>query len=163
MYSCTEVGPDIFQRTKTSSLCSVEIKAPPEVVFASLECAEDWPLWAPAIRRVEWTSPPPFGVGTTRTVTMPGLTGKETFITWDNPNRMAFCFSDASMPGIDIFAEDYEITPLEGSRSKLTWTVVIVPKGIGRISMGICSPFLQFFNQWMLNRLKRLLESRLPP
>ena len=44
---------------------------------------ESWPYWAVGIKKVEWTSPKPFRVGTTRTVTFAdGTEVYERFIAW---------------------------------------------------------------------------------
>ena len=49
------------------------------------------------IDRVDWTSPRPFGVGTTRTVTFQGggMEVYETFIAWDPGKHMAFTFDQS--------------------------------------------------------------------
>jgi hypothetical protein len=51
---------------------SVDLAITPEQLFEVLADAEAWPKWAKVITRVTWTSPQPYGVGTTRTVDMLG-------------------------------------------------------------------------------------------
>lgn len=160
MHPCQQVNPDSFSRAKRRYVSVVEVDATAEQVFDSFERAEDWLVWAPAIRQVVWTSPKPFGVGTTRTVSMTGLVAEEVFIAWDYPKRMAFCFSGMSQPIMQSFAEDYHVMPLANGKTRIEWTVIVQPKGVGRFTMALFGPFLGIFNQWMLNRLKVLLEQR---
>lgn len=159
MHPCTKVSLDYFNTAKTYTSI-VEIDATPEQIFESFENANDWPKWVPPIKHVEWTSAKPFGVGTTRTVTMIGLVGNEVFIAWDYPQRMAFCFAHASQPLIESFAEDYIVTPLENGKTQLVWRMAMTPKGVARFSMAIFGPFMGWGNQWMLNRFKKFIEKR---
>jgi hypothetical protein len=137
----------------------VEIAASPEQIFASFENAVDWTIWAPPIQHVEWTSPKPFGLGTTRRVSMSGgLVGDEVFIAWNYPHRMAFCFTHASQSLIESFAEDYQLTVLPNGNTQVVWTMCMTPKGIGKFTMFLFSPFMAFGNQWMFNRFKKHVE-----
>ena len=43
-----------------------------EQLFATFEDEQSWPKWVPGMREATWTSPKPFGKGTTRTVKMAG-------------------------------------------------------------------------------------------
>ena len=71
-----ETAPYLFRSTVT-------IRCTPQQLFAGFEDADSWPAWAMPITNVEWTSPKPFGVGTTRSVTMLGnLIGHEEFLLW---------------------------------------------------------------------------------
>ena len=65
--------------------------APPEQVWASLTSDDAIAAWGPAIKSVTWTSPRPFGVGTTRDVVAPGgATMRERYFEWDEGHRHAF-------------------------------------------------------------------------
>jgi hypothetical protein len=55
------------------------IKARPEVIFDVLEDPLSWTVWAFPIQKVEWTSPKPFGIGTTRSVHMMGFANRRVF------------------------------------------------------------------------------------
>ncbi|MBD2858517.1 SRPBCC family protein [Spongiibacter sp. KMU-158] len=132
-----------------------------ETLFSSLQSAEDWPCWAKPIQKVEWTSPQPFGIGTTRTVFMSGgMTGYEEFIAWERGREMAFCFTHCSKPNVDSFAERYEITPLAEDRCRLVWTMAMKPKGVSLVIMPVVSPLLRIGVKSMLRSLKRMLEKR---
>lgn len=160
MHPCTRVDLKYFNSPVDVYTSIVEIKATPEQIFASFENADDWVLWVPPIKRVEWTSPKPFGIGTTRTVFMSGLTGNEIFIAWDFPKKMAFCFTHVSKPTIESLAEDYELTPLPNGKTRVVWRMAMTPKGFTSYTMKIFGPFMAVGNQWMLNRFKKLLEQR---
>ncbi len=88
-------------------------------LFACLEDAEAWNDWLDL--EVEWTSPEPFGVGTTRTVKTLGQTMDETFLAWEPGRRMNFRFERATLP-MKAFAENYLIEPNGPDRCELVWT-----------------------------------------
>ena len=82
MVNCEPVGLDYFASSPVRIVSEVTVKASAAQAFAALEAAAAWPKWAPAITNVEWTSPRPFGLGTTRTVSMVGgMVAEESFIT----------------------------------------------------------------------------------
>lgn len=161
MYKCKEVSVEYFSTAPCVYRATVEVAASPEQIFSSFEDAADWPKWAPPIQHVEWTSPKPFGLGTTRRVSMSGgLIGDEVFIAWDYPKRMAFCFTHSSQSLIDSFAEDYQLTVLPNGKTQVVWTMGMTPKGIGKLSMAIFGPLMGWANQWMFNRFKKHVEKR---
>ena len=100
MVNCEPVGLDYFASSPVRIVSEVTVKASAAQAFAALEAAAAWPKWAPAITNVEWTSPRPFGLGTTRTVSMVGgMVAEESFIGWEQDRLMAFYFTRANMPG----------------------------------------------------------------
>ena len=160
MYPCTQVSTDYFSDVKKAFVSTIEVDATPEQIFASFEDADDWPKWAPPITHVEWTSPKPFGIGTTRRVTMIGMVGDEVFIAWDYPKNMAFCFTHSSQALVQSFAEDYKVTPLPNGKTEVVWTMAMTPKGIGVYTMALFGPFMGLCNQWMFNRFKKHIEKK---
>lgn len=66
--------------------------APPEQVWASLTSDESLATWGASVKSVDWLSPRPFGVGTTREVALaPGLVRvHETFLRWEERVRHSF-------------------------------------------------------------------------
>jgi hypothetical protein len=159
MYECKKVDISYFNTAKNRFKAVVEIDSTPEKIFACFEDADSWKKWAPPITDVKWTSPKPFGMGTTRTVSMiAGLVGDEVFIAWDYPKRMAFCFTHCSHKMVESFAEDYLVTPLDNGKTRLEWTMGITNKGIGNITIVLFSPFMRMANQWMLERFKKYVE-----
>ncbi len=159
--ACTPVDMTFFERAPFLYIAEEDIAVNAKVLFDSLQGAEDWPCWAKPIHKVEWTSPQPFGIGTTRTVYMAGgLTGYEEFIAWERGREMAFCFTHCSKPNVEAFAERYEITPVGNDRCRLRWTMAMKPRGISRVIMPLASPLLRIGVKRMLVSLKRLLEAR---
>jgi uncharacterized protein YndB with AHSA1/START domain len=138
----------------------VTIAATAADVFACLEDAAAWPRWAPAITHVAWTSPRPFGLGTTRTVSMVGgMVGEEEFIAWEPDRRMAFYFTHANMPAA-AFAEDYVVDDLGDGRVRVRWTMGMTPMGASKKTMPLVTPVLAFACRMMLRRFAHLVRSR---
>ncbi|MBB3047976.1 uncharacterized protein YndB with AHSA1/START domain [Litorivivens lipolytica] len=161
MFDCKVVDLTFLETARNRFQAEVEIDATPEQIFESFENADDWTRWAPPIQKVEWTSPKPFGLGTTRTVSMSGgMVGDEVFIAWDYPKRMAFCFTACSKSMTESFAEDYIVTPLDNGKTRVQWTMAMEAKGIGNVTMPLFSPLMGLGLKWMLKRFKKLVETR---
>lgn len=90
----------------------------------------DNPLsWCRLIRDITWTSPRPFGVGTTRTARTVGNTGviNERFFRWEEGRRKSFYALESSVPLFRRFAEDYLVEPTSETACRFTWTIAIEP------------------------------------
>jgi carbon monoxide dehydrogenase subunit G len=159
-YELERVGPDFVDTAPARFVNTVVVDAPPAAVWATLEDAAAWPQWAKAIKHVEWTSPPPFGVGTTRTVTMAGrMTVREEFIVWEPLRRMGFRFNDATMNGVSAFAELYTFDEVAEGRTRVTWVMAMRPKGVSRAVVPITLvPMRMLFGRW-LRGFKHLVET----
>ena len=95
------------------------IAAPADALF---RCFEDGPAWKEWLGwDVEWTSPKPFGIGTTRTLTRRRQRIEETFLAWEDGRRINFRFDRTTLP-LAAFAEDYVIEPTGESSCELAWT-----------------------------------------
>lgn len=92
---------------------------PPEMVWNALLDAETWTLWLP-ITKVTWTSPKPWGPGTTRTVEIGAQKVEETFFAWEEGRRMAFRFERSTLP-VSAAGEDYRVVPVEGG-CEMRWS-----------------------------------------
>lgn len=112
------VGADYLAADSTPPHVVQRLAVPPELVWAALLDAKAWSQWLP-IDEVVWTSPEPFGVGTTRTVTAAGQTIEETFYAWEDGHRMAFRFEKTSLP-VSAGAEDYRVVEAHGG-CELRW------------------------------------------
>jgi len=86
-------------------------------------CLADGPAWNEWLGiEVEWTSPEPHGVGTTRTVTTGnGQRIDEYFVAWDAGERMAFRFDRTTLP-MNAFAEQYDCVSTGDGRCELRWS-----------------------------------------
>lgn len=133
---------------------NIDIPVASDVLFRMLEDDHSWTVWAGVIDKVEWTSPQPFDLGTTRTVTMAKghMIGWEEFIVWEPGKRMGFCFKEASMDGIARFAEDWQVTPTSENSCNVRWIMCMEPKGINK-------PILKLFAPIMTWNFKRYLKS----
>ena len=113
-----QVGEEYLATAKQSSAKHF-FPYPPEIVWAALLDGEAWTEWLP-ITKVTWTSPQPFGVGTTRTVEINAQAIDEYFFAWEEGRRMAFRFEAASLP-VSAGVEDYVVEPVEGG-CELRWS-----------------------------------------
>lgn len=101
------------------------------------ELTADNPLsWCRILDRVEWTSPRPFGVGTTRTVRSLGGANvlRERYFIWEEGRRQAFYAVQASAPMFRRFAEDYLVESVSDGACRFTWTIAFEPKPVARLS-----------------------------
>lgn len=141
---------------------SVAIPASPRQLFEIFEDADSWPRWAGVITKVVWTSQPPYGVGTTRTVHMlGGLVGEEEFLAWEPERRMAFRFNASSTNGIHAFAEAYDIVPTD-SGCRLTWTLAMHGNAATNLSISAVRPVMNLLFRRFLRRLSALAAERYP-
>ena len=143
----------------------VEINSSAERLFAILEDEHAWTVWAGSITKVVWTSPKPFGVGTTRVVDMVGgIVGVEEFIAWEDNKQMAFCFTEASMPNLEAFGEDYVIESLGPNRIRAHWYVGFWPSNIAaKIGFTLFKPMMKLFLGKYLKQLKAMCEGDYQP
>lgn len=120
-------------------------EASPETVWASLSSDESLAAWGPAVKSTTWTSPRPFGVGTTRELALAGgaIKVREHFFRWDEGNGFSFYVSEATAPLFQRFAEDYVVEP-EGSGARFLWTVAIEAKPKFALPVRLLSPVNRF-------------------
>jgi hypothetical protein len=90
--------------------------------------------WCRALS-IRWTSPRPFGVGTTREAKVLGgaMKVQEHYFLWDEGRRHAFYVTEANVPTFKSVAEDYVVEPDGPERCRFTWTVALAPTPIGRL------------------------------
>lgn len=112
------VGDDYLATAKPSSVVH-KYPFPPEMVWKALLDGPAWTEWLP-ITKVTWTSPQPFGPGTTRTVEIGKQIVEETFFIWEEGKRMAFRFERSTLP-VSAAVEDYKIVEVDGG-CELHWS-----------------------------------------
>jgi len=136
----------------------VDLPVSAERLFELFADPDTWSRWATGIGRVEWTSPPPFGPGTTRTVTFwGGMKVYEDFFCYDAPRQMAFSFYGTTERVWTSFAEHYQVTPTEDG-CRLRWTVAYEPAGtFGRLH-AIIHPVMAVNLRSYLWRLRRFCQ-----
>ena len=88
-YPCERVGLDFVDSARYRFVSTVDLASTPKQLFEVLAEADSWSRWATAIADVTWTSPQPYGVGTTRTVTMRGgAVNDAEFVAWERFSHM---------------------------------------------------------------------------
>ncbi|MCB1843276.1 MAG: SRPBCC family protein [Halioglobus sp.] len=158
-FECTPVGLDFLDKTPNVYKAEEIVRATPEQIFDVFEDEIAWTVWAPPIQRVEWTSPKPFGVGTTRTVyMMGGMTGYEEFIAWEKGKRMAFTFLACSKDNPGKFLEDYRVTDLGDGTCRVEWYMAMEARGGPGWTDALMRPFMRAGNRWMFRRFKKYVE-----
>ena len=141
-HECRKIDLEFFTSAPIRIVSEVTLPCTAQSLFRCFEDAEAWSRWVGVIENVEWTSPAPFQVGTTRNVEMPGgMVAYEEFLAWDEPRHMAFRFNQFTQKFLKAFGEDYKVTDLGDNRCRLVWTVAIEPGGIA----GILSPLLKLY------------------
>jgi Polyketide cyclase / dehydrase and lipid transport len=110
-----------------------EISRPAAQVWADLT-ADDPLAWCRILQGITWTSPRPFGVGTTRTVRSLAGTSilMERFFRWEEGRRKSFYVLETTVPLFRRFAEDYLVEPTSESSCRFTWTIAIEPRPAAR-------------------------------
>ena len=122
-----EAGDELFARATLYHIRSVEVPYPPEQTWAAIT-SEDVSKWTKGVRKVTWTSPRPFGVGTTREVDMAGFKLRERFLRWEDGHRKTFTGVEASVGIFRHLLEDYVVEPTEsGSRLSWRWAAELNP------------------------------------
>ena len=120
-----------------------DLAAHPDEVFAALADHESWPDWFEALSRVERFGDLHEGVGSNRRVFIGSrVTVDEEFVVWEPGARWGFTILEASVPGLRSMNELVTIEPLDGDRSRVTYTMGIEPA-------------------WFLAPLLRVAEGRL--
>lgn len=132
----TEPVDETFFETAPVRLSETfEVNRPAAEVWDELT-AEHPLAWCRIIgaKGINWTSDPPYGVGTTRTVS--ALKGankfREHFFIWEEGRRQAFYVLEASAPLVKRFAEDYVVEPVSDTSCRFTWTIAYEPSAIGK-------------------------------
>ena len=159
-FECTKVGVEFLEHTQNVFVATQIIKATPEQIFDVFEDAHAWTVWAMPIQKVEWTSPKPYGVGTTRSVHMMGnMIGHEEFVEWERGKRMAFSFVGCSKNATEKFIEDYRVTDLGDGSCKVEWHMAMETRGLSRHMMFLTRPLMRMANRRMFKKFKQYAEA----
>lgn len=157
-YEYTEFSESFYETAPFRVVTKVSIKAPAAKVFSVLEDGDAWPRWIPAVKRVEWTSPQPFEVGTTRSVYMKtGQRIDERFIVWETNRRMGFTVIGSDVPGLTSFGEDYIITPT-ATGCDVRWTFALQPRGFIPQGLFVIRPAFRMALKFTLLSFKKVVE-----
>jgi hypothetical protein len=119
----------------------VELSVSPQRVWESLTSDRALADWGLGLRSLEWTSPRPFGVGTTRSIELTGraVTIHERFFRWEEGSRKSFYAVELSRPLLRSFAEDY-LVEKTSTGSRFTWTIALEPTAKSKRLLQVSSP-----------------------
>jgi hypothetical protein len=132
MASMEPVDESYFDNAPQRFARTWSIARPAAAVWAEL--VGERPLhWCRGLT-IRWTSPQPFGVGTTRQAkTFGGLTrGDEYFFIWEEGRRYAFYFTESNPPLFTSLAEDYTVEPNGPDHCLFSWRVGLTPSALGK-------------------------------
>jgi hypothetical protein len=110
-----------------------EIATPAAKVWDEL-CADNALHWCRILNDVRWTSPRPFGVGTTREVKALGGANKlrEHYFRWEEGRRHSFYVKETTSPLFKALAEDYLVEPKSETTCRFTWTIAVELSAVGK-------------------------------
>jgi hypothetical protein len=119
-----ETAPTIFRD-------AMEIARPAGDVWREL--VEDGSLgWCRALGGAVWTSPKPYGIGTTRTMRVAGaLVIHESYFRWEEGRRKSFYVVEANLPLFKYFGEDYLVEETGPQTCRFTWTMAGQSSALG--------------------------------
>jgi len=161
MHALEPAGEDLLERAKACSVTEREMAVSADALFAALEEGKTWSDFFPVIRHVEWTSPKPFGKGTTRTVTLVGgVKLEEVFWTWEPGRNMGFAITAASNRSLKGLVETYDITPIDDQRCKLRWRMGIELNGPMAFIESRMAGTLGRTQTKLMERLERVVQQR---
>jgi Polyketide cyclase / dehydrase and lipid transport len=143
-YPLESADADLFTTAPHIYRYEKRFAAPPDKVWESLTSDASLAAWGPSVKEVNWSSPRPFGVGTTREVVLiGGPRVQERFFRWDEGRCYSFEVLQANAPIFRRFAEDYVVEPDGGAGTLFTWTVAIEPKPAFALPFKALSPVLK--------------------
>ncbi len=155
---CEKVGLEYFENAATLYKATEIVTATPDQIFEVFLDADAWVEFAMPIEKVEWTSPFPLEVGSTRSVHMMGdIVGHEEFIAWEHGKRMAFRFNEVSGADMPAFGEDYIVTDLGDGTCKVEWIMAMGAPGGERTPP---DEGMQSFVELTLRTFRELTEAR---
>jgi uncharacterized protein YndB with AHSA1/START domain len=127
-YPLEPADETFFETAPFTHSYPVDLPVPPERVWAALTSDQSLAAWKLPVRSLTWTSPRPFGVGTTREVVLSGRTMaiRERFFRWEDGHRMSFAATACDRNLLRRFAEDYLVEERPGG-SRFTWTIATEP------------------------------------
>ena len=119
-FECESGDINYIERAPLQFINTVDLQAPPDTVFASLRDTDAWLRWFPDMKSAVWEGEP--GVGANRLVKVGSMEIKEHFVTWREPNQMAFYVSETSLPFAKRMVENYTLEEIS-TGSRFTYAV----------------------------------------
>lgn len=114
----------------------VDLTVPRPAADVWAELTEDGPMssYCRTITSIRWTSPRPFGPGTTRTTRVLGglFTLDERYPVWEEGRRKVFVGVRIRPPMLRRVSEEYLVEPIDDDHCRFRWTAVWEPTALGR-------------------------------
>ena len=127
-FALEAVDETFFDTAPTVFAGTIDIEKPAAAVWSEL-VADGALSFCRSLRGARWTSPRPFGVGTTRT--MPALFGllivDEIYFRWQEGTRHSFYACQTNLPMFRRLAEDYLVEEAGPNACRFTWTIATDP------------------------------------
>ncbi|MEU2001230.1 SRPBCC family protein [Rhodococcus sp. NPDC019627] len=125
-YPLAAADDEFLQTARFRIVHVVYLSTDPAHVWSVLTAHDALVSWSRLITASDWTSHRPFGIGTTRTVTLGhgAAALRERFYRWEEGRRITFTAESASRPGIRRFAEDISLDA-HPDGTRLTWTFAV--------------------------------------
>ncbi len=101
--------------------------ADPERTFDAIVDIDAEREWFPDFSDAAWLTAEPRGVGSLRDYRLTYMRLTEHFLVWDRGVRVAFEVTEASLPLVTAFAEDYVLTPMPNAGTRVDWRVCYTP------------------------------------
>ena len=132
----------------------VSVPASPAEVWPAFADAPAWVRWFTGMQDARYTSPPPYGVGSTRSVRVMGLVADETILAFDPGKRFAFRVDAANLPMLRALVEVVTLEP-DGANTQVVYRQALEPKPWLR-------PLLPLLRRQMQAGLQRGLDGLAP-
>lgn len=144
MFKAKPADATFFETAPVRLQATFEIDKPAAEVWEDLT-GDDALSWCRILKPIEWTSPKPYGVGTTRTVrSLQGLNVfREEFFRWEEGRQKSFYAAETSAPLFHRFAEDYLVEPRGDDACTFTWIVAVEPKAFAKLGMPVNKAILK--------------------
>jgi hypothetical protein len=139
-YRLLESGDDFLAAAAFRYVNTIDIPATPDETWTALTADDTLVPWSPLVTGLRWTTPRPFGVGTTREVTiLRVVVARERYYRWEPGRRQTFSAVQVTVPALRRLAEDYVLERTPGG-SRLVWTVAVEPHPALRPILRLTNP-----------------------
>lgn len=109
---------------------------------------------------MDWTSPAPHGLGSTRRVMLKLLSVDERFVAWEPGRRYSFSIDAISLPLVAKMLEDTRLESVEGgSATRMRWRVAYTPNLVSRLLHPLVRHIFGKMFSTSLHQFKRYVES----
>jgi uncharacterized protein YndB with AHSA1/START domain len=127
---------DVFfvDRAPVVVRAEVTVAASPAAVWPALADASAWPRWFAGMKAAHYTSPAPYGVGSTRRVRVTPLEADETILAFDVGKCFAFRVDSTNLPLFSALVEIITLEPV-GSATRVVYRQALEPKPWLRLLM----------------------------